>query len=168
VALALVGLTALTAIAVHLVAADAARQQLGFTFEGLPRRVDQALAIFANNVRVLGAVLAACVAVQVAARGPDAGWEALLLRTVTAVCDAAVIVGCAVHVLVIGAAVGAYGERTLWMVLAHGPFELAAFSLALALYLAGRRERLPAGRLLAVALAATAALAVGALLEVYA
>jgi hypothetical protein len=71
-------------------------------------------------------------------------------------------------VLLIGAAYGAYGERTVAATLAHGPFELAAFSLALGLYVSARRERLPRGVLVTVSLAAVAALALAALLEAFA
>ena len=46
--------------------------------------------------------------------------------------------------LVVGAAIGAYGTRMVGAMLPHGPVELAAYSLALALYLHGRRRALPA------------------------
>ena len=44
----------------------------------------------------------------------------------------------------VGAALGAYGTRMVLRALPHGPVELAAYSLALALYLQGRRRDLPA------------------------
>ena len=49
--------------------------------------------------------------------------------------------------LVVGAALGGYGTRMVRAMLPHGPVELAAYSLALALYLQGRRRALPAARL---------------------
>ena len=56
----------------------------------------------------------------------------------------------AANVIVIGASFGAYGTRMLRAALPHGPVELAAYSLALALYLQGRRRPLPARHMLAV------------------
>ena len=50
----------------------------------------------------------------------------------------------AANVLVVGAALGAYGERMVRAMLPHGPVELAAYALALALYLQGRSRALPA------------------------
>jgi hypothetical protein len=168
VAAALAALTAVAAIAVRLAAADTARRLLGFTFEGVPREPGEAAAIFANNVRVLAAVLTACAMVQVARHRARGRWERALGRGLTAMCDAALAGGCALHVLLVGSAFAAYGQRTLAVVIAHGPFELAAFSLVLQLYLAGRRDQLCVRRPVAVALASTAALAAGAVLEVYA
>jgi hypothetical protein len=51
--------------------------------------------------------------------------------------------------------------------LPHGPFELAAYSLALALYLQGRRRPLPVQHVLDVAALSVAVLAVAAALETY-
>jgi hypothetical protein len=51
--------------------------------------------------------------------------------------------------------------------LPHGPFELAAYSLALAPYLQGRRRSLPLRLLLPVAALSIAALALAAVLETY-
>ena len=168
VAAILVALTAATAVGVRVAAPETARELLGFDFGGVPRRPDQVVGIFANNLRVLGALLAACAAAQLARHAVTARWEQTLLRAVTSVCDVAVIAGCALHLLLIGSALGAYGRRTLELVLAHGPFELVAFSLALALYVDARRMRLPVERVLDVALLAPVALAFGAVLEVYA
>ena len=49
----------------------------------------------------------------------------------------------AANVIVVGASFGAYGTRMLRAALPHGPVELAAYSLALALYLQGRTRRAP-------------------------
>ena len=43
----------------------------------------------------------------------------------------------AANLVVIGAAIGGYGHRMVLAMLPHGPVELAAYSLALALYLRG-------------------------------
>jgi transketolase C-terminal domain/subunit len=73
----------------------------------------------------------------------------------------------AANVLVVGAAVGAYGERMVRAMLPHGPFEVAAYSLELTLYLEGRRRPLPAARLTGTIAASVALLALAALLETY-
>ena len=73
----------------------------------------------------------------------------------------------AVGNLVIGSAIGGYGARMLVVMLPHGPVELAAYSLALALYLSGRRRALPAARMAVVACARVALLALAAALETW-
>lgn len=163
------GLVALTALVVHLAAAQDARHWLGFTFPGLPREFDAARDIFLTNVRLLGSVLGACLVVQLVrgVRPANRVERAAQLGTV-GMCDLVLISGCALHVLFVGSALGAYGDRTLGALLPHGPVELAAFSLGLALYLAARRERLAPGRFLSVGLACVAGLAIAALLEVLA
>ena len=55
-------------------------------------------------------------------------------------CSAAAV---AANVIVVGASFGAYGTRMVRAALPHGPVELAAYSLALALYLQGRTRRAP-------------------------
>ena len=62
--------------------------------------------------------------------GSSSGGEALLGAAVAA------------NVMVIGVSLGAYGTRMAHAALPHGPVELAAYSLALALYLQGRRRPL--------------------------
>jgi hypothetical protein len=51
--------------------------------------------------------------------------------------------------------------------LPHGPFEVAAYSLALALYLQGRHRPLPAVRTTRTIAASVALLALAALLEAF-
>ena len=82
-------------------------------------------------------------------------------------CDAVVVTAAAVHALLVGAGVGAYGGRMIDALLPHGPVELAAYSLALALYGAARRERLSAGRWAAAALGSALGLGLAAVLEVF-
>ncbi len=163
VAAALTAGTLAIALAVRLVAAADARDLLGFTFPGVPNRLGEAGAILLNNARVLIAILAACLARKVA--GGIAGVGG---RAAASVCDLVLLVGCGFQVLLTGAAIGAYGSRILAAIAAHGPFELAAFSLALGLYLEARRDDLAPRRLLIVAALSLACLAVGALLEAYA
>ena len=69
-----------------------------------------------------------------------AGFTGALRRLGEALLGAAV----AANVIVVGASFGAYGTRMVRAALPHGPVELAAYSLALALYLQGRNRPLPA------------------------
>jgi len=71
------------------------------------------------------------------------------------------------NLLVVGAGLGAYGERMARAELPHGPVELAAYALALALYLQGRKRILPAGHLAKVVAASVALLALAATLETF-
>jgi uncharacterized membrane protein SpoIIM required for sporulation len=74
----------------------------------------------------------------------------------------------ALNVLVVGAALGAYGRRMVTAILPHGLLELAAFAVALALYLRARRVRLAPPRIATTALACVGLLALAAVLETYA
>ena len=67
----------------------------------------------------------------------------------------------------IGASFGAYGTRMVRAALPHGPVELAAYSLALSLYLHGRRRPLPARCVVAVLALSVSTLALAAVLETY-
>ena len=60
-----------------------------------------------------------------------------------------------------------YGERMVRAILPHGPFEVAAYSLALTLYTQGRHRPLPAVRLAGTIAASVALLALAALLETF-
>ncbi|MGH2946713.1 MAG: hypothetical protein ACRDPC_10730, partial [Solirubrobacteraceae bacterium] len=73
----------------------------------------------------------------------------------------------AANALMVGASLGAYGARMARAMLPHGPVELAAFALALALYLQGRRRILPLRQLLAVGAASGMLLAAAATLETF-
>ncbi|MBS1679780.1 MAG: stage II sporulation protein M [Actinobacteria bacterium] len=163
----LLAATVTTATAVHFLAAAEARQMLGFGFAGVRHTPATALGIFANNARVLAAILAAAIVVQagreLAASAPSRAFP----QALTSVCDCALLLFCSLNVLAVGAAYGAYGLRTVRATVVHGPFELAAFSLALALYLASRRERLDRRRCATAAGVACALLMIGAILEAY-
>ncbi len=73
----------------------------------------------------------------------------------------------AANVLVVGTAVGAYGARMLRAMLPQGPVELAAYTLALAVYLRGRRQRLPARQLAGPTATSVVLLAAAAVLETF-
>ena len=161
-------LVALVAAGVRLALVQDARDWLGFTFPGLPHRMSEAVDIFVNNGTLLTGVLVACVVVGAALPEPGARrTERIALRLAVAVFDLVLLLVATFHVVYVGAAVGAYGGRTVEAMLPHGPVELGAFALALAQYLAARRERLSRQRIAVTALVSFAGLAVAALLEVF-
>ena len=121
--------------------------------------------IFANNTRELLGVLGLLLIAQIAAR--RAGGPTRAQRLLRGRRGSAGSARSRANVLVVGAAVGVYGERMVRAMLPHGPFEVAAYSLALALYLQGRSRPLPAARLAGTIAASVALLALAALLETY-
>ena len=168
VAAALTAATLAVAAIVRIAWAPDVRQALGFPFAGIPANSDAAAAIFVNNARLLAAVFAAVLIAQspwlagrTARRGP---LGAALLAAVDTVLALAV----AGNAILVGAAVGAYGTRMIAAVLPHGPLELFAFAMALALHLRAHRGPLEARPILATAAGCLAALALAALLETYA
>ena len=103
------------------------------------------LAIFAHNAAALLGVFAAAADRPVArcatAAGPGAPSGSIAAPAGELLLAGAI----AANVLVVGAALGAYGDADgRAPMLPHGPVELAAYALALALYLQGRRRALPA------------------------
>lgn len=164
---ALLGVAGLAAAAVALGAPGQAREWLGFGFGGIDNRVSEATSIFANNARLLVAILLACGVAQLALTTSPAGLGSRLVRALALLCDVAVVGSAALQAILVGAAVGAYGGRMVAALLPHGPLELAAYSLVLALYVAARRERLAPGRWLAVGLASVLVLALAAPVEVF-
>ena len=75
----------------------------------------------------------------------------------------------AADVPVVAAALGAYRERMLLATMPHGPAELAAYSLAIALHLQDRRHNLPAAYVAKAppTAASVALLAIAAVLETF-
>jgi Stage II sporulation protein M len=157
--------TLLVAAAVRATIAAPVRDRLGYTFPGVPAHLDVAIGIFANNGRVILGVLGLLLVAQISAR--TAGGPPPIQRVLVTGGELILTGVAAANVLVVGAALGAYGQRMLRAVLPHGPIELAAYSLALGLYLEGRRRRLPAAHLAKVILASVVLLAVAALLETF-
>lgn len=172
IGLGLVAVCGVAALAVSVFAAADVRDLLGYGFDGIPDRVGEVGAILLNNLRMLAGVFAAAAVAQLA-RGVATDGSALgalvsgFGRALAWVCDLAVAGSALGHALLIGAATGAYGDRLLSFLLPHGPFELAAYSVALALYVEVRRGAVPARRWIASAAVAVGALALGAPLEVY-
>ena len=164
VAAALTAAAVLTAAVVRLALAAQARRWLGYRFPGVPAHLSTAVWILGHNARGLAGVLGLLVVAQLAARSPGPARAQLVLRSVGEVVLAGAIAG---NLLVIGSAIGGYGTRMLVATLPHGPVELAAYSIVLALYLTGRRRALPAARMAVAACASVALLALAAALETW-
>lgn len=153
------------AVVARLVFAAPARHWLAFPFTGVPADLHVAAGIFLHNLRALAAVGGLLLIAQSAYWGTHtAGSVHWALRRIGEGVLAAAV---AVNVIVVGASLGAYGARMVRAVLPHGPVELAAYSLALALYLEGRRRPLRGRHVVAVLALSTAALAVAAVLETF-
>ena len=155
----------LVAGAVRVAMAAPIRERLGYTFRGVPARPDVAIGIFAHNLRAILGVFGLLLVAQIASRATGG---AGLVHRVTIMVGEIILVGVAsTNVLVVGAALGAYGPRMVRAVLPHGPIELAAYSLALGLYLEGRRRALPAAHVAKVAALSLGLLALAAALETF-
>ena len=172
IATLLTGFLAVIAVAaavVHLAAAAEVRDWLGFTFSGVPGTAEQALEIFINNARLLIAAIAACVVLQGSALiDPEADrqpprWQS----TAVHICDVVLGTLAVANLAVIGAAIGAYGDRVVKHLLPHGPVEALAFAIALALYVRSRRGPVARRDFLRLAGLALAVLIVAALLETF-
>ena len=155
----------LVAGAVRVAMAAPIRERLGYTFRGVPARPDVAIGIFAHNLRAILGVFGLLLVAQIAARATGGAGR---VHRVTIMVGEIILVGVAsTNVLVVGAALGAYGPRMVRAVLPQGPIELAAYSLALGLYLEGRRRALPAAHVAKVAALSVALLALAAALETF-
>ena len=147
--------------------ADQARRWLAFPFTGIPARPDVAANIFLHNLRALAAVgglLLIAQSVQWTRREDEPKRAS---ATVRLLCEGLLGAAVAANLIVVGASFGAYGTRMLRAALPHGPVELAAYSLALALYLHGRGRPIPARLVFAVLALSVWALASAAVLETY-
>jgi hypothetical protein len=158
VAAALLGGAAVVALAVVVAGRAGAREALAFSFPDLPRTAGEALGIALNNLRVLAGVFVAALVARTAATA---------MRPLVYVCDGALVLAAFVHVALVGAGVAAYGGRMVASLLPHGPLELAAFSLALGLYVRARRHALPVQVWVATGGAAVVLLAIAAPVEVF-
>ena len=162
--LAFAGVLIVAAI-VHVALAGHARAWLGYRFPGLPARPNVAVGIFSHNARAILGVFGLLLVAQLAARRP--GGPGRAQRLILAGGELILTGMIAANVLVVGAGLGAYGERMARAELPHGPVELAAYALALALYLQGRRRALPRGHLTKGVAASVALLALAATLETF-
>jgi hypothetical protein len=165
-----VGLTAacgVIAVAVHVWFAAAARRWLGFPFAGIPARPGEAASIFIHNLRALAAIGGPLLIAQSGYWAAGTWQPGPLHGTLRRLGEALLAAAVAANLVVIGASFGAYGVRMLRAALPHGLVELAAYSLALSLYLQARRRPFPARCLLAAMALSASMLAIAAVLEAY-
>ena len=155
----------LVAALVDVVVAGQARDWLGYRFPGLAARPNVVVAIFLHNVRAILGVFGLLLIAQIAARRPGGAGKAQRLILAGGELILAGVI--AVNVLVVGAGLGAYGGRMVRAELPHGPVELAAYALALALYLQGRKRTLPGSHIARVVAVSVALLALAAVLETF-
>ena len=157
------GIVAVAAPVLPHLAPVQARGWLGFTFPGLAARPAVAVGILAHNVRSLSGVFVLLIFARLASRAPDKRTARLAVRLGELVLAGAI----AANVVVVGAALGAYRERMVMALMPHGPVELAAYSLAIALYLQDRRCNLPDVYVAKAGAACVALLAIAAVLETW-
>lgn len=155
------------AAAVHITAVAPASRLLGFHFAGIPAHPSVAATVFVHNLHALLATGGALLVAQMPYLVDRAAGPGRSQRMLRVVCDVALAGAVAANVMVIGVSFGAYGTKMTRAALPHGPVELAAYSLALALYIQGRRRAVPARHFLAVAALSTSLLAAAAVLETF-
>jgi hypothetical protein len=157
----------LIALVVRAGFAASARRWLAFPFAGIPASPDEAASIFMHNLRALAAVCGMLVIARSGYSAARNGQPGVVHQTLRRLGEALLGAAIAANVIVVGASLGAYGTRMVRAALPHGPVELAAYSLALALYLQGRNRPLPIRHVLAVAALSISVLALAALLETF-
>ncbi|HTX12174.1 MAG TPA: hypothetical protein VME22_26395 [Solirubrobacteraceae bacterium] len=154
------------AAVVNVALAAAARRWLAYPFAGIPARPGEAAAIFLHNVRALTAVGGLLIVAQ------SPYWAGKMNggpvhRAIRRAGEALLAAGVSANVIMVGASLGAYGSRMVRAVLPHGPIELAAYALALAVYIQGRHRPLPTSHALAIPAMSMSLLALAALLETF-
>jgi hypothetical protein len=143
-----------------------ARRWLAYPFSGVPGRPSEAATIFLHNSRALAAV----GGLLLIAQSPyltHAAEPGVLHRALQRLGEALLGAAVAANLIVVGVSFGAYGMRMVRAALPHGLVELAAYTLALALYLQGRHRPLPTRQMLAVCGLSVTTLALAALLETF-
>jgi hypothetical protein len=130
---------------------DEIRDSLRLSFAGVDRTPEEALSIAAHNGRIAAATVLCALTVG------------RLPRPARVVVDSVLLAVVAFNSLIVGLALGAYGERLVVSTAAHLPIEFAALSLAGGAYLSARR-RLLSLRPLAYACGLSGALLVAAAL----
>jgi hypothetical protein len=162
-------MAAVFAIAAIVRAAVAApvRHWLAYPFIGIPARPGVAAGVFLHNALVLAGIVSLVVVGQARyhTTGPPIPWRFQLAARWVADCLLGSAV--AVNVVSVGASLGAYGSRMVRAALPHGPVEISAFALALALYVQGRDRPLSARHVATVLALALTGLAIAAMLETY-
>jgi hypothetical protein len=157
----------LVALTVRLALAARARHWLAFPFTGIPSRPAEAASIFLHNLRALSAIGGLLLVAQSPHWNTGDRQPGPIQRMLQRVGEALLAAAVAANVIVIGASLGAYGPPMVSAALPHGPVELTAYALALALYLQGRHRRLPMGHIVVVGSLSVATLALASLLETF-
>jgi len=169
--LALGGGALLVAVVVHLGFSDAFRDAIPMTFSGIPNSLDEAVAIYLNNARILGGIAAACGLVawaRTATAGRDDSRSSTAgRRLIIAGADGVVVVLTAANVAIVGAALGAYGWPLAQALVPHGVLEVPAFMVGLLVYVRARRNTLTLQTACWAFAGAFVMLAFAALLETY-
>jgi len=156
----------LVAVVVDVAFAGTVRGWLDYPFSGVPPRLGVAVEIFAHNLRALAGVLGALIVAQAGWRRP--GGPSRTQQIIQRLAELVIAGAVAANIIMIGASVGAYGQRMIVAMLPHGPVELGGDVLALALYWQGRRRHLALPDIAAVAAISIGLLAVAAALETFA
>jgi hypothetical protein len=157
----------LVALVVRAGFAASAQRWLAFPFTGIPASPDEAASVFIHNLRALVAVFGLLLVAQSGYWAGRNGRPGVVHQTLCRLGEALLGAAVAANVIVVGASFGAYGARMVRAALPHGPVELAAYSLALSLYLQGRSRPLAIRHVLAVAALSISVLALAALLETF-
>jgi hypothetical protein len=168
VALVLTAATLSVAAVVRIGWAGDVRALLAFPFDGVPARLEAAGAILAHNALLLAAILGAASVAQRLQPPSVASARGAVAVALLAAIDTVLALEVGSNILIVGAALGAYGAQMLVALLPHGPVELAAFARAIALYLSARQSRLPARHVTTIGAACLATLALAAVLETFA
>ncbi|MBV8219504.1 MAG: hypothetical protein JO325_13640 [Solirubrobacterales bacterium] len=170
VAAAVAGALTIAAAAIALVTsvtfASAARRWLAYPFAGIAARPGEAVTIFLHNLRALAAVAGLLLVAQSPYWAGTTGGGSVH-RAIRLSGQALLAAGVSANLIVVGASLGAYGSRMVRAVLPHGPVELAAYALVLALYLQGRNKPLPLRHALMVFALSISLLALAAPLETF-
>jgi hypothetical protein len=143
--------------------ANDARRTLALPFAGVAPTAGSAWSIFATNARLLVLVLAAALL----AGSPWALARGLPATGLLAALDTVLALTVALNTLLVGIALGAYGERMVAALVPHGPLEVGSFALALATYRRARHEWIAAADLLRIAAICATGLAAAAALETF-
>jgi hypothetical protein len=157
----------LVALVIRAGFASSTRRWLAFPFAGIPSTPAEAAGIFIHNLRALVAVFGLLLVAQSGYWAGRNGQPGVVHRTLRRLGEALLGAAIAANVIVVGASLGTYGARMVRAALPHGPVELAAYSLAVALYLQGRSGPLAIRHVLALAALSMSALALAALLETF-
>jgi hypothetical protein len=165
ISVAIIATIAPGATVTRLLAAAPARRWLDYPFTGVPPRPAETALIALHNGRALSGVFGLLLIAQVALREPAGPGH--VQRALRAAGEALLVGQLAANVLIVAAGLGAYGTRMARALLPHGPLELAAFALAIALYLQGRRRVLPIRCAVTIGAASLALLTGAAALETF-